>query len=449
MKILHYALGFPPYRSGGLTKYVIDLMREQQKQGDEISLLWPGAYGILKKGCWIKKKSDQEGIHNYELRNPLPVPLLDGICDIPRYMKKGNLDMYRDFLRQIDADVIHVHTLMGVHKEFFEAAAEQKIPIVYTAHDYFPVCPKVTLFCGGKVCSGIGERCVLCNRTALPFWKIIFLQSAIYRTCKDCTIVKKLRSSHKKKKISREVEEKNTTPIVSGKEYTILRHFYEECLSYVTCIHYASHLTAEQYKKCGIQLPGYYLPVTHSEIKDQRKLKIPNEKIQFAFLADTLPYKGFRVLCEAMDELWTEGIQNFQLHVYSQNAIERIYILKHKPYLYKEIDTILEGTDMVLVPSQCRETFGLVVLEALSHGVPVLVSENVGAKEILNNGKKGVIVQPDKMHIKEAIEFLCKNPDQIKVYSQNILDNSFDYSLVKHSMKIRRLYSCLQKEKEL
>ena len=26
MRVLHYTLGFPPYRSGGLTKYALDLM---------------------------------------------------------------------------------------------------------------------------------------------------------------------------------------------------------------------------------------------------------------------------------------------------------------------------------------------------------------------------------------------------------------------------------------
>ena len=33
MRILHYALGFPPYRSGGLTKWCVDLMIQQAKEG--------------------------------------------------------------------------------------------------------------------------------------------------------------------------------------------------------------------------------------------------------------------------------------------------------------------------------------------------------------------------------------------------------------------------------
>jgi glycosyltransferase involved in cell wall biosynthesis len=35
------------------------------------------------------------------------------------------------------------------------------------------------------------------------------------------------------------------------------------------------------------------------------------------------------------------------------------------------------------VPSLWKETFGLIVLEGLAFGVPVLVSDNVGAKDLL------------------------------------------------------------------
>ena len=49
MRILHYSLGLPPYRSGGLTKYCTDLMVEQAKSNDEIFLLFPGRMNFIKK----------------------------------------------------------------------------------------------------------------------------------------------------------------------------------------------------------------------------------------------------------------------------------------------------------------------------------------------------------------------------------------------------------------
>ncbi len=39
MKILHYALGFPPYRSGGLTKYCIDLLLAQKEAGHDVAMI--------------------------------------------------------------------------------------------------------------------------------------------------------------------------------------------------------------------------------------------------------------------------------------------------------------------------------------------------------------------------------------------------------------------------
>lgn len=32
MKILHYSLGLPPYRTGGLTKFATDLMEQQIRE---------------------------------------------------------------------------------------------------------------------------------------------------------------------------------------------------------------------------------------------------------------------------------------------------------------------------------------------------------------------------------------------------------------------------------
>jgi len=44
--------------------------------------------------------------------------------------------------------------------------------------------------------------------------------------------------------------------------------------------------------------------------------------------------------------------------------------------------------DVLAVPSSWMETFGMVVLEALSCGVPVIVTEKVGAKDIINRAYK-------------------------------------------------------------
>ena len=90
MKILHYALGFPPYRSGGLTKYCMDLMLTQREMGHEVGLLWPGRMNLISKKVRVRMGKEWNGISNFELLNMLPVALDEGILDISAYTSSLN-----------------------------------------------------------------------------------------------------------------------------------------------------------------------------------------------------------------------------------------------------------------------------------------------------------------------------------------------------------------------
>ena len=90
MKILHYSLGFPPYRSGGMTTFCINLIEEQCKQGHIVSMMWPGVYSLKNKKTILKETNytlNDVHIRSYELQNGLPVSLLDGIRDTKQFQK--------------------------------------------------------------------------------------------------------------------------------------------------------------------------------------------------------------------------------------------------------------------------------------------------------------------------------------------------------------------------
>lgn len=67
------------------------------------------------------------------------------------------------------------------------------------------------------------------------------------------------------------------------------------------------------------------------------------------------------------------------------------YIKTHDQYTYDKLGEIFDNTDILITPSILYETFGFTVLEALSYGVPVIVSGTVGAKDILVKGA-GIVV---------------------------------------------------------
>lgn len=75
---------------------------------------------------------------------------------------------------------------------------------------------------------------------------------------------------------------------------------------------------------------------------------------------------------------------------------------------------------MLVAPSIWYETFGYTVLEALSYGVPVIVSEHVGAKDIIPDGCGVVIENIDAEKLWKVIREL--NVSALERMNQNILD---------------------------
>lgn len=387
MRILHYSLGFPPYRTGGLTKFCYDLMCEQVKEGDKVSLLWPGEIKLLDHSLHIKKNKPVNGIESYEVINPVPVSYDEGIVDIEAFMKEGDKRVYYSFLRAWKPEVIHVHTLMGLHKNFLVAARAQKIRLVFTTHDFFPICPKVTMFRSGDVCKTVEDcsYCPTCNLTALSLKKLQMLQSPVYRKMKENVIVKKMRKAQRDTYLSENIEEVGTPKRIPD-DYLKLRSHYKSMLKMMDFVHYNSTLTKSIYDEYMGQFPGEVISITHADIKDHRKIKDFHHKtLRLTYLGPQSSAKGFFFLKSALDELWKER-QNFCLNVFFQNPDLPPYIKQHDRYDYSQLETIMDHTDVVVTPSVWYETFGYTVLEALSYGVPVIISDRVGARDVVPEG---------------------------------------------------------------
>ena len=188
MTILHYFLGFPPYRSGGMTKFAYDLMEAQVNDGEKVVALWPGKMNlILPPKVKIKKRKPIKEIENYEIINPLPISLDEGIENIKEFTKECNRNIYIEFFKTVNPEAIHIHTLMGMHKELIDAANQLGIRTIFTTHDYFGICPKVTLYKSDGVCDNDNncKDCAKCNQSALSIEKIKIMQSPLYRKYKN------------------------------------------------------------------------------------------------------------------------------------------------------------------------------------------------------------------------------------------------------------------------
>ncbi|MDD2980784.1 MAG: glycosyltransferase [Hespellia sp.] len=445
MRILHYALGFPPYRTGGLTKYCMDLMIEQKQQGHDVGMLWPGRMGVGKENIKIRKTVEEKGILSFELIHPLPVPLDEGILDVDKFMDKTDGSLYRSFLLFVKPNVIHVHTLMGIHLEFFKEAKKLNIPIYFTTHDFFGICSKATFLNHGENCKkGIQcEDCFSCNQSALSNAKIRLMQSVLYRALKDTAVVKKMRQRHRSDFFEQAEERETIDSRLENKseDYLTLRNYYKKMFFMMDGIHFNSTVTESVYRQYLEGIKGEVISISNGEIQNHKIKKQFGNKVKMAFLAAPSPAKGYFEIVGALDELWKEGYHDFELHSYGNSRKDERYLKTHPRYQFSDLKNIMEKTDLVVVPSMWNETFGFVVLEALSYGVPVLVSEHVGAKDILAEGKSGMIARPDKESLKNAVKDILRNPqEKLSEMNHYIVKNQFIKTMDVHAKEIEKFY---------
>ena len=257
------------------------------------------------------------------------------------------------------------------------------------------------MFRHGVICSNVKncEECGVCNATALSLKKIQILQSPLYRRLKDSFIVKKLRKKHRDGYLSEATADDSAVPVGSAEDYKKLRNYYYSLLKLMDIIHYNSSVTKSVYEAVFDLPKNCIVTITHADITDNRRIKkFSNDQLHIRYLGPQSGAKGYFLLKEALDQLW-EKKQNFCLDVHFQSIEMAPYMEVHPRYAYEELTKIFEQTDVLVTPSIWFETFGFTVLEALSYGVPVVISGTVGAKDILVDGA-GIVVDnltPDRL----------------------------------------------------
>ena len=453
MNILHYSLGFPPFRRGGMTQYCVNLMEEQVKDGHKVGLLWPGRLHNLNQKSYIEKKQkyaikDDLFCDSYELINPLPIPLMDGIKYPEMYLIEKDKEEYREFFHSHQFDVLHIHSFMGLPAELVDAAHEVGIKTIFTTHDYFPLCPRCNLFHSGKDCieDHDCEDCVSCNQNGLSLNKMKLFQSNFYRFIKENTLVKILRERHNRKMYDAteqvvEVRIKDTTKQLA---YQKLRKRNLTVLEGLDVIHFNSTNTLCVYQGRGYSGQNAQLiSISNGAIENHKKIRSVNGKIRFGYLGPITTHKGYNLFKNSCDALWESGIRNFEAHIFVELDNPAPYMICHKPYKYDELPNVMNQFDILVTPSEWEETFGFTVLEALSYGLPVIVSNKVGAKDIIVEGKNGFIVDCDVQALKKCMLGLIENPQRVNSMNEYIVNDCQVKTMAIHAKEIEELYKLL------
>ena len=106
---------------------------------------------------------------------------------------------------------------------------------------------------------------------------------------------------------------------------------------------------------------------------------------------------------------------------------------------YEEIQHYYKMAYVFTITST-TETFGIVTIEALASGVPVLAIKAPGAVDILTDGLDGLLVDNDTRKFADALEKIIRKPELRGKLSKGALKTSEKYSIDTISERMLNLY---------
>lgn len=221
------------------------------------------------------------------------------------------------------------------------------------------------------------------------------------------------------------------------KQYKQLLNYYKEYFDYINYFHFNSNISRDVFHRYLNPNKERVIPITHRDIKDNRKKKnYSNDSfLKIGFIGSEKAYKGLPILISVLASNFDK--KKWQLSVWGG----RIGFKTDLPIYYNgkfgknTIAHVYESMDVLIVPSIWKETFSLVTLEAISYGVPVIVSENVGAKDIVTLYDKDFVYHTREELIK-LLQELINNKKKLIDFNSAILTKTWKYDMRNHAIDI-------------
>jgi phosphatidylinositol alpha-mannosyltransferase len=81
------------------------------------------------------------------------------------------------------------------------------------------------------------------------------------------------------------------------------------------------------------------------------------------------------------------------------------------PVTDEELPGYYQNADIYLAPNTGKESFGFIIIEAMSASTPIVASDIAGFASVMTDGREGLMVPPkDEAALARGIERLIKNP---------------------------------------
>lgn len=451
LKVLYY--NWTDYRSprgGGVTVYLRNLLASltESREISPFFLSSGDVYSPFSSQPYIRQRKEKRTsiCPVFELINsPIPAPGALLSHNLQTYLRTSDttiLELFRNFIiRQGGFDVIHFHNLEGLPlnilkiKEYFP-----QTKIIFSLHNYFPLCPGVQLFQHHKECRcqnfGGGEECVLCHHKQLRADWFVEPLSHWFQNNSLWPRLLKPWIQYKSKRLAEELLSIKQ-PLNSPQVY---KDFRSQNIAFLNL--YADKILAVSARvrqiavDYGINphlLELAYIGTDYAAIKPlKHSLVFKRQKVfTLAFLGYARVAKGFFFLLSALEKLPLEVSSTINLRLAARHILqavdeERLQKLKQRfhhleiydGYRREDLPQLLKGVDLGVVPVIWEDNLPQVAIEMAAHGVAVLASDFGGASE-LSSSPYFHFQGNNQADFTEKLLYIKAHPEVLAEYHQN------------------------------
>jgi glycosyltransferase involved in cell wall biosynthesis len=256
-----------------------------------------------------------------------------------------NPSMKRQFERVVVAerpDIISLHNLSGWSSSVLAAVGQSRIPSIQVLHDFYSLCPKSSMYKAGRNCGS---------------------------PCSDCRILR----------IPPSMTAGAVTAVVGVSRFILEKH-------------------TKHGRFADVAIKRVILNARSS---DMIAPAAPREsaELRIGFIGRLDPAKGVETLIDAFR---ISGLANAKLVIAGAGEDSYVASLRVRAgdsdivFLGRVIPgDFYSDVDVVVVPSRWNEPLGMVVIEAMAHGKPVIGSRRGGIPELIEDNVDGLLFNPE------------------------------------------------------
>jgi glycosyltransferase involved in cell wall biosynthesis len=313
-------------------------------------------------------------------RRALAVP---GLGAVGRRAESECHALFQAYLNREKPHVVHIH---NVHNIGALRACLDHCPVVLHGHDYRYVCPASSFY--------FRRTEETCQRTCGLgcFAKTLRGQCLSLRPHYGWNYYRRVRFvADNAKRFAR---------VVANSEYT------------------RSRFVAAGFEASQIKALPYFCPIETAAAARPRP-----ERTTVLFVGRIRPYKGYRYFVEALGQL-PDHVGGVMVGDFSSKTTAEVTAAAARAGCHDRLELrdwaprarmseILSEASVVVFPSIWPEPMGIVGLEALARGIPVVACDVGGVREWLVDGKNGHLVPPrNAPAIAGAVLKILESPDR-------------------------------------